>query len=523
VQASGLSRGGARGSGGANDRHAVGSSSGRAAGSSGGVGGAVRYAAGPPQTGPALAQIPGPPRERPRLVGSGSGGTGGRDEGPPIRHRSPPPPRRRPEAPRTLPRPLPAPRERERTPPRPSPPRGASRYLVKLPRDAIYVRERNLQNVAMRHVDLYVPSEFTRSFALWLDLIAGPQRVPLDKPVKFTIVAPSKSETREGSKEGDPKDDNGEKSTPADVKHEESATPQDEKLLEAPVKAESPDEAAMPAACGPQGSKPEAAAPVAKDWSKLTVAALKSELSKRGLPTKGNKADLVKRIAASTAAAADAGADAMEVDTPGRTSAEPLPVATPQPVNADSGPVSHPVRVEATPERPADVIGPDGSCGHWWHAKVLIVGGLPASKLRSETPRGFMHPLNMPFLMRKRPKAELMLFGGAWSPADGAHPAVDPASLVQTAIRTVHEQAGVDLKACLDWPRLLELQFRRGGTLKSGDTGHLQRTIIFAISAAQVAEPNAVGISEVRAAEVCAACLLFQCILFPCKRSRRVI
>jgi hypothetical protein len=108
----------------------------------------------------------------------------------------------------------------------------------------------------------------------------------------------------------------------------------------------------------------------------------------------------------------------------------------------------------------------------------------------------------MQFLVRKRPKGELMLLGGAWSPADGTHPAEDPSSLVCTAIRTVREQAGVDLKPCTDWPRLLELQFRRGGSLKSGDTGHLQRTVVFVVSAAQFAEPNTVGMAELRAAEV---------------------
>jgi hypothetical protein len=130
----------------------------------------------------------------------------------------------------------------------------------------------------MRHVDLYVPSEFSRAIALWLDLLAGPHRVPLDKPVKFTIVAspkpekPEKRENSEHAKDGDK----------ADVKPEEKAVE---------LKTESPDEAQI----GSQGNTESS--PTAKDWTKLTVAGLKVELTKRGLSTKGNKAELVKRIA----------------------------------------------------------------------------------------------------------------------------------------------------------------------------------------------------------------------------------
>ena len=575
----------------------------------GGGGGGGRFAGAParavtstlpPQRGPPVVREP-PPRQRPpRDNAPPAGRYGPAGGGPPPqarrsrfednaapasgqgpRARSPPPPRRRPEAPLHLRERQPPPRERT-PPPRPSPARPGPRYHVKLPRDAVHMRERNLQNIAMRYPNLYVPSECTRAFALWPELLAGPERVRFDAPVKFVIAdpepEPAKAEDNsEPAVEAKPEvalsaeaseaekpvaDANAEPCEVPDTagvpKNEVASGDGDAEMVAAGAAAEGgtkpnvesttppPNEVAidltdaMDASSGEANGVGEkvAATPELKadagaaDWAKLTVGKLRSVLGKRGLLTRGNKAELVARLREADEAAAGEG-NAMQVDGAAAVTAAEAPTAILPPVNAANAPAAAeapaatlpavnaadapaaaeapaatlpPVKAERTapkedtPERP--VVGPDGSQGTWWHAKVLVVGGLPAAKLRAEAARDYVHPQHTPFLLRKRPKGELMLFGGPWAPCDGAHPAADPAALVRTAVRTVQEQAGVDLSACAAWPKLLELQYRRGGSLRAGDAGYMQRTVVFVVSAADVAEPNAAGVAEVQAAEV---------------------
>jgi hypothetical protein len=393
------------------------------------------------------------------------------------------------------------------------------------------MRERSLQNITKRHVDMYVPSEFMRAIALWQDFMAGPNRVSFDTPVKFVITTPDpapeegRAPTADGTDAAkhravggtdgqcDREGSDTAAAAAAAVAGVAAAAPSDEKDVtveevnaSAVVKKDAQEEGKAPVqaekatASGTAAPVPEAA----QDWSKMTVVQLRAELTARGLGAKGVKADLVSRLSSAVEAVGVTDPQPMDVDPP-----VPAPKAT---ETTPCKPASKPpaaaaavqAEVAADDKQPFEIEheGPDNMRGHWWSAKVLLVGGLPSSALRSPSPKAFIHPLQTPFLLRKRPKSELLLPGGAWSPEDGAHPADDPAALVATAIRCVRAQTGIDLTACTEWYKLLEVQYRRPSSRAACDEGHVQRTIVFVVSAAQVAEPNVAGLTEVQAAEV---------------------
>lgn len=573
---------------------------------------------------------------------------------------------------------------------------GGPRYTVKVPAQAVYVRERALQYVAAQHDKMYVPSEFMRSVALWQDLFAGPQRLTLDAPVQFEVVeveakpppapppeepeasaengvaaAAGDGETKcaddaaeppvadaagaaekveEASMEG-PAVSEGEGVDAAAVVKEEAATVVKEEAAAvadgvaevegAAAAAEGaaavPEEAAVsggqdvemrdgeeeeengakvegeasaekveetstgadngskrgsaqsadaapagrsrassrksaPAAVGRKGSENSSA----KMWMRCTVVQLRAELSSRRLSAKGVKADLVARLAeddtTKDAAASsaeeedeeaqeekasegvgeeqdggvatavvteegkedvrmeDAEADAPAEETQAEAKADvvaggedkgdeggkvkseqevsPLKRRPPPGVRAKAeAAAAEAAAVEAAAKVAAaaqEAAGPHGP-GTRWSAKVLIIGGISSKVLGAPTSRTFKHHLEVPVLVRRRPKGEVMLLGGPWAAEDGGHPAEDPSVLLRTAARHVRQQAGVDVSRVGLWTRLLEVQFRRPDDEEAPpgtDRGHVQRTVVYVVNAADVAEPNTPALAEMRAAEV---------------------
>ena len=138
------------------------------------------------------------------------------------------------------------------------------------------------------------------------------------------------------------------------------------------------------------------------------------------------------------------------------------------------------------------------------------MGGIPSLSLNDKSGKSFIHPIQLPFLVGKRPRGELLLLGGRWDPRDGGHPADDPSSLIQTVIRTVKESYGTDLSACMEWTRLLEIQYRRSeGKAEGSCAAHVEHTVVFVALAASVASANVSGLAELAAAQVCSNLHLF--------------
>eukprot|EP00892_Ulva_mutabilis_P011111 jgi/Ulvmu1/8372/UM042_0078.1 len=537
------------------------------------------------------------------------------------------------------------------------------RYSVRLPAQAVYVRERTLQYVAAQHEKMYVPSEFMRVVTLWQDLFVGPQRLTLDAPVQFEIAEaevpvpppPEKkpdngaaaptgdSEMKdagdsgaelaedagkapaaagdaadgEAAKEapaaeaGPEKAEAGaEKAEPVDtVKEEEAATgggkgdamhamhdaaeengeksAAEEAAKDAAGKrgggrARASSRKSAPAALG--GARKSAESASAKNWMRCTVVQLRGELSSRGLSVKGVKAELVARLAeddatkeasgadedadeeeegdekeaeeeagegekeeaekaggdaAEGAKAEEAEAEAADADVGGDAEMADVDTVATVAVDKDAAPseaAEADVKAERAPSplkrRPppgvraaaeaavaeaaaaeaavkaaletaaANAPGPNG-LGTWWSAKVLLIGGVAPKLLSTPNSRMFQHHLEVPVLVRRRPKGEHMLLGGPWAPEDGAHPADDPSVLLRTAARHVRQQAGINMSKAGMWTRLLEVQFRRADSddAVAAERGHVQRTVVFVVNASEIAEPNTPALAELRAAE----------------------
>jgi hypothetical protein len=71
----------------------------------------------------------------------------------------------------------------------------------------------------------------------------------------------------------------------------------------------------------------------------------------------------------------------------------------------------------------------------------------------SDVRESFQHPTRLlNFLVGLKGKSEPMAIGGPWSPTlDGANPASDPRTLINTAIRTTRALTGIDLAVCTQW------------------------------------------------------------------------
>jgi len=86
---------------------------------------------------------------------------------------------------------------------------------------------------------------------------------------------------------------------------------------------------------------------------------------------------------------------------------------------------------------------------------------------QKDDPReNLIHPSRaLKFLVGLKGKSETMAIGGPWSPSlDGSDPANDPSVLIKTAVRTCKAMSGLDLSACSQWTRFLEIHYRRQAT-----------------------------------------------------------
>ncbi|XP_073978957.1 cell division cycle and apoptosis regulator protein 1-like isoform X3 [Rhodnius prolixus] len=79
------------------------------------------------------------------------------------------------------------------------------------------------------------------------------------------------------------------------------------------------------------------------------------------------------------------------------------------------------------------------------------------------------HPSRLlSFLVGTRNR-EFLAIGGPWSPSlDGPDPSSDPGVLVKTAVRTCKALTGIDLSACTQWFRFLEVHYHRSETTHHG-------------------------------------------------------
>ncbi|XP_005155588.1 cell cycle and apoptosis regulator protein 2 isoform X3 [Danio rerio] len=85
-----------------------------------------------------------------------------------------------------------------------------------------------------------------------------------------------------------------------------------------------------------------------------------------------------------------------------------------------------------------------------------------------QTQKEAVHPSTLLKFLIVDSGGEQRLPGGHWSPeADGANPAKDSLTLVNTAVRCLKEQAGLDLSACTQWYKMAELRYLSGDKVET--------------------------------------------------------
>ncbi|XP_033736293.1 cell division cycle and apoptosis regulator protein 1-like isoform X2 [Pecten maximus] len=130
---------------------------------------------------------------------------------------------------------------------------------------------------------------------------------------------------------------------------------------------------------------------------------------------------------------------------------------------------------------------------HAYNAKVMLLS-CPSlddlyhksCALAEDSPdaqEGFVHPTRLlNFLVGLKGKNETMAIGGPWSPSlDGPNPGEDPGVLIKTAIRTTKALTGIDLAACTQWYRFVEMQYLRPEETHKGKhvAARVETTVIF--------------------------------------------
>ncbi|XP_016312257.1 cell cycle and apoptosis regulator protein 2 [Sinocyclocheilus anshuiensis] len=84
------------------------------------------------------------------------------------------------------------------------------------------------------------------------------------------------------------------------------------------------------------------------------------------------------------------------------------------------------------------------------------------------TQKEAVHPTTLLKFVMVDSGGELRLPGGHWSPkADGANPAKDGSTLVNTAVRCIKEQTALDLSACTQWHKMAELRYLSGDKMET--------------------------------------------------------
>ncbi|VDL93757.1 unnamed protein product [Schistocephalus solidus] len=97
---------------------------------------------------------------------------------------------------------------------------------------------------------------------------------------------------------------------------------------------------------------------------------------------------------------------------------------------------------------------------------VLLLSCPPPSDLYercvASTPESKIRPLTKCISMLTASRDGLRAIGGDWIPElDGADPASNPQTLINTAIRTCKDSIGLDLSGCTRWYRFLEFRYSR--------------------------------------------------------------
>eukprot|EP00884_Botryococcus_braunii_P009597 jgi/Botrbrau1/18639/Bobra.0367s0075.1 len=107
--------------------------------------------------------------------------------------------------------------------------------------------------------------------------------------------------------------------------------------------------------------------------------------------------------------------------------------------------------------------------------------------------KAFRHPRSgLGLLLGRLGKSRHCLIGGSWEPADGPPPVRDPSVLLATAIRTFREATGLDLSACLQWDKLIEISYvRKRKGRAGGGSMEVERTVVFLVDAWRVAVEDA--------------------------------
>ncbi|KAF5395857.1 Cell division cycle and apoptosis regulator protein 1 [Paragonimus heterotremus] len=155
---------------------------------------------------------------------------------------------------------------------------------------------------------------------------------------------------------------------------------------------------------------------------------------------------------------------------------EPFPMHSPFKLgNATDYHVFH---RDVEPPTPADtsLISPVDA-DYSYSARVMLMACPQLAELYKNTCRMADDPSNsdkvppgknIHFLVGGRAKSETMAIGGPWSPSlDGADPAGDPKTLINTAIRTFKGYTGLDLSSCTEWIRFMEINYYRFADTKA--------------------------------------------------------
>ncbi|XP_052463573.1 cell cycle and apoptosis regulator protein 2 [Carassius gibelio] len=120
------------------------------------------------------------------------------------------------------------------------------------------------------------------------------------------------------------------------------------------------------------------------------------------------------------------------------------------------------------PEREADVCE---STDDAFSVRVLLFSVPGLEDLYSQCcnlSKEAVHPTALLKFVMVDSGGELRLPGGHWSPkADGAHPAKDSSTLVNTAVRCIKDQTALDLSACTQWHKMAELRYLFGDKIET--------------------------------------------------------
>ncbi|XP_063966780.1 cell division cycle and apoptosis regulator protein 1-like isoform X1 [Lytechinus pictus] len=140
----------------------------------------------------------------------------------------------------------------------------------------------------------------------------------------------------------------------------------------------------------------------------------------------------------------------------------------------------HIMHKEAPPPQGAATVIDPPDVNYSYSAKVMLMTSVSQDELyekcsaraqdSSEIRENFQHPTRLiNFLVGQKGKNEVMAIGGPWSPSqDGADPVNDTSVLIKTAIRTTKALTGIDLTACTQWYRFLELSYHRPEEIHKG-------------------------------------------------------